>query len=242
MSNYIYGKNPIKQLLSSQPQRIKKIFITPQEKELVAEIQANRITYVINNREQLTNLVDSDKHQGIVALIADYQYSSLEELFQKVKNKKFPLVLIVDQIEDPRNFGAILRTCDAVNVDAVIILKQRQVLLNATVAKTSAGAINHVMVIKVTNLSVVIETLKQKGFWIFASDAKSQTNYCDVDYRRPTALIVGSEGKGISAKLLKNADYIVKIPMTGKVNSLNAAVASAVLLYEIRKQQNNKGV
>lgn len=237
MANYIYGKNPIKQLLSSEPQRIQKIFILRQENELLQKVAKNAIPYVISTREELTTLIANDKHQGVVALIADYQYRSLEELFQKIKDKKFPLVLVIDQIEDPRNFGAILRTCDAVNVDAVIILKQRQVMLNATVAKTSAGAINHVMVIKVTNLSVAIEELKQKGFWIFASALNSTTDYCDVDYRVPTAVIVGSEGKGISAKLLKNSDYVVNIPMTGKVNSLNAAVASAVLLYEVRKQQ-----
>lgn len=239
MANYIYGKNPLKQLLADDRQRIEKVFILPQEKAIIEQLKQANISYVISNKEQLLLLVKHSKHQGIVCLIKEYVYTSLEVVLQKIKTKKYPLILILDQIEDPRNFGAILRSCDAVNVDVVIILKQRQVELNATVAKTSVGAINYVPVVKVTNLSNTLTTLKDNGFWIVASALNTEINYYNVDYKKPIALIVGNEGKGVSQKLLNNSDYIVKIPMQGHINSLNVAVASALLLYQVRNNQNN---
>lgn len=239
MANYIYGKNPLKQLLADERQRIEKVFILPQEKAIIEQLKQANISYVISNKEQLLLLVKHSKHQGIVCLIKEYVYTSLEVVLQKIKTKKYPLILILDQIEDPRNFGAILRSCDAVNVDVVIILKQRQVELNATVAKTSVGAINYVPVVKVTNLSNTLTTLKDNGFWIVASALNTEINYYNVDYKKPIALIVGNEGKGVSQKLLNNSDYIVKIPMQGHINSLNVAVASALLLYQVRNNQNN---
>ncbi|WP_342264086.1 23S rRNA (guanosine(2251)-2'-O)-methyltransferase RlmB [Spiroplasma endosymbiont of Clivina fossor] len=239
MANYIYGKNPLKQLLADDRQRIEKVFILPQEKVIIEQLKQANISYVISNKEQLLLLVKHSKHQGIVCLIKEYVYTSLEVVLQKVKTKKYPLILILDQIEDPRNFGAILRSCDAVNVDVVIILKQRQVELNATVAKTSVGAINYVPVVKVTNLSNTLTTLKENGFWIVASALNTEINYYNVDYKKPIALIVGNEGKGVSQKLLNNSDYIVKVPMQGHINSLNVAVASALLLYQVRNNQNN---
>lgn len=239
MANYIYGKNPLKQLLADDRQRIEKVFILPQEKAIIEQLKQANISYVISNKEQLLLLVKHSKHQGIVCLIKEYVYTSLEVVLQKIKTKKYPLILILDQIEDPRNFGAILRSCDAVNVDAVIILKQRQVELNATVAKTSVGAINYVPVVKVTNLSNTLTTLKDNGFWIFASALNTEINYYNVDYKKPIALIVGNEGKGVSQKLLNNSDYIVKVPMQGHINSLNVAVAGALLLYQVRNNQNN---
>lgn len=239
MANYIYGKNPLKQLLADDRQRIEKVFILPQEKAIIEQLKQANISYVISNKEQLLLLVKHSKHQGIVCLIKEYVYTSLEVVLQKIKTKKYPLILILDQIEDPRNFGAILRSCDAVNVDAVIILKQRQVELNATVAKTSVGAINYVPVVKVTNLSNTLTTLKDNGFWIVASALNTEINYYNVDYKKPIALIVGNEGKGVSQKLLNNSDYIVKVPMQGHINSLNVAVASALLLYQVRNNQNN---
>lgn len=239
MANYIYGKNPLKQLLADDRQRIEKVFILPQEKAIIEQLKQANISYVISNKEQLLLLVKHSKHQGIVCLIKEYVYTSLEVVLQKIKTKKYPLILILDQIEDPRNFGAILRSCDAVNVDAVIILKQRQVELNATVAKTSVGAINYVPVVKVTNLSNTLTILKDNGFWIVASALNTEINYYNVDYKKPIALIVGNEGKGVSQKLLNNSDYIVKVPMQGHINSLNVAVAGALLLYQVRNNQNN---
>ncbi|WP_339024951.1 23S rRNA (guanosine(2251)-2'-O)-methyltransferase RlmB [Spiroplasma endosymbiont of Agriotes lineatus] len=239
MANYIYGKNTLKQLLADDRQRIEKVFILSQERVIIEQLKQANISYVISNKEQLLLLVKHSKHQGIVCLIKEYSYTSLEVVLQKVKTKKYPLILILDQIEDPRNFGAILRSCDAVNVDAVIILKQRQVELNATVAKTSVGAINYVPVVKVTSLSNTLTTLKESGFWIVASALNTEINYYNVDYKKPIALIVGNEGKGVSHKLLNNSDYIVKVPMQGHINSLNVAVASALLLYQVRNNQNN---
>jgi 23S rRNA (guanosine2251-2'-O)-methyltransferase len=141
--------------------------------------------------------------------------------------------LILDGIEDPQNFGAILRSVDAFGVDGVIIKKRNEVPLNATVAKVSTGAINWVKVAMVSNLSQAIQTLKDHGYWIVASDGSGKQDYDTVDYKSPIGLVVGSEGFGIAPLVLKNSDFIVKIPMTGHVNSLNASVASAILISEI---------
>ena len=151
----------------------------------------------------------------------------------KVEGKP-PVVVLLDGINDPHNLGAILRSADIFGVSGVIIPKHNQVMLNATVAKTSAGAINFVPVAIANNLNQVISLMKKKGFWIVSSDGSATQNYQDIKYDFPVGLVVGSEGEGISSLVLKNSDYIVKIPMYGKVNSLNASVATGIFLSYIR--------
>ena len=176
-------------------------------------------------------------HQGVAAIIKPYQYVSVEEIINapsKIEGKP-PVILMLDGINDPHNLGAILRSADIFGVSGVIIPKHNQVMLNATVAKTSAGAINFVPVAIANNLNQVISLMKKKGFWIVSSDGSATQNYQDIVYDFPVGLVVGSEGEGISPLVLKNSDYIVKIPMYGKVNSLNASVAAGIFLSYIRK-------
>jgi 23S rRNA (guanosine2251-2'-O)-methyltransferase len=174
-------------------------------------------------------------NQGIAAIVKSYEYHSLEEIIHKSKKEVRPIIVMLDGIVDPHNFGAILRCCDIFGVTGVIISKHHQVPLNGTVAKTSAGAINYVPVVAVSNLNNAIRTLKDSGFWIVSSSGNAQTNYQDIKYDFPVVVVIGSEGKGVSSLVLKNSDYVVKIPQFGHVNSLNASVAAGILLAEVHK-------
>lgn len=181
----------------------------------------------------LDRLSGGNHHQGFVAKTKAYSTCSLDELISSVKGKKEPLFLILDGIEDPHNLGAMLRSCDAFGVDGVIMKKRGEVPLNSTVARVSTGAINYVKVATVANLTQAAEALKKNGFWIVSSDGEATQSYDEVDYKCPIALVVGSEGFGISRLLLEHSDFIIKIPMVGHVNSLNASVSAAILISQI---------
>ncbi|MCK5761961.1 MAG: 23S rRNA (guanosine(2251)-2'-O)-methyltransferase RlmB [Candidatus Izimaplasma sp.] len=170
-------------------------------------------------------------NQGIGALVEEYKYKTLDYVIKKDKQNK--VFVMLDSLEDPHNLGAILRSADAFNVDAVIIPKNRSVKLNATVAKVSTGAIEHVNVVEVTNLTQTIKTLKNNGFWVTGTDATTTQTIHDIDVDTNLCIVIGNEGKGISRLVKENCDYIVKIPMSGHVNSLNASVSAALVIYEI---------
>ena len=178
----------------------------------------------------------SGNHQGIIVEVAPHEYSTVAEIIKSCKGKEQPLVLILDEIEDPQNFGAILRSADAFGVDGVIIKSKNQVPLNWTVAKVSTGAIEYVKVAQVPNLSNVIKELKENGFWVYAADGSGKDSYEKMNYEGAVALIVGSEGRGISQLVMKNSDFIIKIPMSGHVNSLNVSVSTGILLSRIRNK------
>ena len=182
----------------------------------------------------LASLSRNGNHQGVIAQAEEYKYCSLDEILGGCKNKKQPLILILDEIEDPHNLGAIIRSCDAFGVDGIILKNRNQVQINMTVVKVSTGAIDHVKICQVSNVSNAIRVLKESGFWIYASDGSAKTDFDSIKYDGPTALIVGSEGNGISRLVLENSDFIIKIPMLGHVNSLNVSVASGILLSNIR--------
>ena len=201
---------------------------------ILEEIKLQRIEYKIVSSIELTNKTKVDKHQGVVAFVKPYEYIDLNEIIRRSKSVDVPIVLILDGINDPHNLGAILRSCDVFGVSGIIIGKHNQVPLNATVAKTSAGAINFVPVALVNNINNALEKLKENGFWVVSTDGSALTHYQDLKYDFPVALVVGSEGEGVSRLILKNSDYIVKIPQYGHVNSLNASVAAAILLSRIR--------
>ena len=186
--------------------------------------------------ETLNKMSHNGNHQGIIVETYPHEYSSFDEILKSVKDKEQPLILILDEIEDPHNFGAILRSADAFGVDGVIVKSKNQVPLNSTVAKVSTGAIEYVKVTQVSNLNNVIKTLKDNGFWIYAADGSGKDDYQKVDYSGPVALIVGSEGRGISQLVMKNSDFIIKIPMIGHVNSLNVSVSTGILLSRIRNK------
>jgi len=176
-----------------------------------------------------------DKHQGIVTIVEDYKYFNLDEI---LKDNENPFLIILDGLEDPHNLGAILRTGDATNIDCVIIPKNRSVGLNSTVAKVSTGAIEHVPVAQVTNLTQTIKKIKEHGIWVVGSDSDAEMMYNEIDGNMRIALVIGSEGKGISRLVKEQCDYLVKIPMNGHVNSLNASVSAALLMYHVFNDRN----
>ena len=230
----IYGRNPVKEALRAG--RVKEIYVsdTFNDQSLLNEIKSSNVKLVKKSNNELTHLVDG-VHQGIIAFIKRYEYASLEDILRIAKSKNNPLIIMLDEINDPHNLGAIMRSADIFGACGIIVKKHHQALLNSTVAKTSAGAINFVKVAQVGNLTQTIKQLKEKGFWIVSADGSGSTNYFDLDYNFPCVLVIGNEGDGISRLVLENSDYIVKIPMHGKINSLNASVAAAVLMSYIVK-------
>ena len=185
------------------------------------------------DKKEFDKKVGKVVHQGVMAYIENYRYYSIDEILNSIQPEKQPLLLMLDGLEDPHNLGAILRTCDAIGVDGVIIGKNRSVGLNATVAKVSTGAIHHVKVAQVTNLTRTLEDLKKKSFWIVGCELENSQDYRSVDYNMPTVLVIGSEGFGMSRLVKKSCDINVVLPMEGHVNSLNASVAASVLLYQV---------
>ena len=245
MIDYIYGRNSVLEALKNNIEIYEVILQNSREEEVIEQCKKRNIKFTIErDRKKIEKLVGNAYHQGIVAIIKGYEYASLETILKKIPEAKIPLLVMLDGLKDPHNLGAILRTCDAIGVDGVIIGKHRSVSLNATVAKVSTGAIEHVPVTRVTNLARTLQDLKKQGYWIVGSDMENASDYREVDYKMPIVLVVGSEGNGISDLVLKQCDYIVKLPMVGHVTSLNASVATAVLLYQIhqsREPLNRKG-
>ena len=234
--NYIYGRLSSLNCLSAG--KVKKVYLQHRfsDANLLKVISEKGIVPEYVALETLNKMSNNANHQGIIVEIYPYEYSTLEEILSCCKGKKQPLILILDEIEDPHNFGAILRCADAFSVDGVIIKSKNQVPLNWTVAKVSTGAIEYVKVAQVSNLNNVISTLKDNGFWIYAADGSGKDSYETVDYSGSVALIVGSEGRGISQLVMKNSDFIIKIPMSGHVNSLNVSVSTGILLSRIRNK------
>lgn len=239
MGNYIFGKNTVANALSHNDS-IKEIYMVSsfQDERINKLIKQNRVKVIKKSSQEINALVGNVNHQGVVALCDEYKYLTLKQLIAKLENKENPLIVLLDGLEDPHNLGAILRSVDAFGADGVIIGANRQVRLNATVAKVSTGAIEYVDVAMVTNLNQAIKELKEAGYWVVASDGEAKQDYREIDYNMKTVLIVGSEGFGVSQLLLKNSDFIVKIPMVGHVNSLNASVACALFLAQIYNSRN----
>lgn len=234
LQNVIYGRNPVKEAIRNNSVMSLVLETGFKDGTILEMLKDKNIKIVYKSKNELDSLTKGASHQGIVAEIKQYQYSSLEEIIHKSKKVERPIIVMLDGIEDPHNLGAILRSCDVFGVSGVIIPKHGSVSLNATVAKTSAGAINYVSVAMVSNLNSAIQTLKENGFWIVSSDGSASTNYNDLVYDFPTVLVIGSEGNGVSKLVLKNSDFVVKIQQYGHVNSLNASVATGVILSKIR--------
>lgn len=233
-TNLIFGRNSIKEALKAK--RIVKVFVQNgfSDKNLISLLETGglKINWVSINE---LNAKCDGVHQGIMAEIKPYEYYSLDSLISLSKKKdRTPIIVLLDGINDPQNLGTIMRSCDVFDVTGIVISKHNQVPLNATVAKTSAGAINYVPVSSVNNLNQAIERLKENGFWVVSTDGMGTMDYSSIKYDFPVCLVVGSEGFGVSKLILKNSDYIVKIPQYGHVNSLNAAVATGILLSKIR--------
>lgn len=233
----IYGKNPVREALNAA--KVINVILSENfsDLSLISQLKEKEIPFVYKKNNELRGICHSDDHQGIIAYIKPFEYSSLDELISLSKKKEYPLILMLDEINDPHNFGAIIRSADAFNVDGIIIKKTSQIGVNGTVMKVSAGALNYVKIVQVNNLTNTIKTLKDNGYWIVASAGEATTSYDSLDYKMPLVLVIGSEGFGVSHLVLSNSDYVVKIPMLGSVNSLNASVAAGILLSEIRSLQ-----
>ena len=227
---YIFGKNVAREKINSG-EKINKIYISDKfrDEEIFNLIKKKKIKYSIVPNKFLDNKVDG-MHQGIIIDVDDVNTFD----FDYIKNidKDNPVIVMLDHLEDPHNFGAIIRTCEALGIDGIIIPNDRNVGINAIVVKTSAGAIYNIPIIRVANLTSTIEKLKDIGYWIVGTDMSGE-NYKEIDYNMPVCLIIGNEGKGISDIVRKNCDYIASIPMIGKINSLNASVTCGIMLAEI---------
>ncbi|GGD03639.1 23S rRNA (guanosine(2251)-2'-O)-methyltransferase RlmB [Thalassobacillus devorans] len=242
---WIIGKNPVFEALKSG-RTINKVFVSDQlQHQAFQKIQnlAKENGALVQKvpRKKIDQLVDGN-HQGVAASVAAYDYSSLDDLFAKAETLgEAPFFIMLDEISDPHNLGSVLRTADAVGAHGVIIPKRRSVGLTATVAKTSAGAIEYMPVARVTNLSRTIDELKERHVWVAGTDAEGTEDYRQLDGEMPIALVIGSEGKGISRIIKEKCDWTISLPMKGKVTSLNASVAASLLMYEVYRKRNPIG-
>lgn len=225
----VYGRNVARELLNKN-EKVSKTILQEgfDDKNIISLIESKNIKVEYKQKREIDNLAKG-VHQGILLSIPDYKYKSIEEIL----NDNTSFVVILDHLEDPHNFGAIIRTCEAAGVDAIIIPKDRQVQVNSTVMKTSAGTLDDMNIVLVANLVNAIERLKDNGFWIVGTALDSNLDYRDIDYSGKNALVIGNEGKGMSQIVTKACDYIAKITMYGKTNSLNASVASGIMIYEM---------
>lgn len=238
------GRNAVRELLKSG-RAIEKVYVREGDREgsitvLVAEILNRGIPLVETDRKKLDELCNYEQHQGIVAIAAEKEYVEIEDLLEIAKQKgEKPLIIIADGITDPHNLGAIIRCAEGAGAHGIIIPKRRAACLTPAVTKASAGALEHLAVVKCSNVADTVRKLKDAGLWIFAAEADG-ASYLEADFDVACAIVLGSEENGVSQVVKKNCDYTVSIPMLGKVNSLNVSTAAAVLLYEaIRKRGIN---
>jgi 23S rRNA (guanosine2251-2'-O)-methyltransferase len=247
--NVIFGLLPVLEALRAENRRIEKIMIAEVGRETrIAEImflaRNNGVSFQKVPRENISKLVESGaNHQGVLAFVASADYyptdKLLDEIYRKIEAGEKPLIVILDGVEDPRNFGAILRTVECAGADGVFIPERRAVGLTETVAKSAAGATEYVKVAKVTNVNRLIDELKEHNIWIIGTSGEAETDYTDWDFSVPCALILGGEGKGLHRLTAEKCDALVKIPMGGKIESLNVSVACGVILFEANRQRGN---
>jgi len=238
----VSGRNAVKELLASG-RDIDKIYVQRGEREgsvrmLIGKASERKIPVVEVEKSKLDAMCQGVHHQGIIALAAEQNYSTVEEIIEYAASRgEKPFVVICDGVEDPHNLGAIIRSAECSGVHGVIIPKRRAVGLTPVVAKSSAGALEHMRVARVTNLASVIDELKELGFWVYAADMGGE-KYSETDYSGAVALVLGSEGFGISRLVKEKCDFTVSIPLYGKVNSMNVSCAAAVILTEIARQRH----
>jgi len=245
MKGIIEGRNPVIEILKSG-RDVDKILVAKGNKEgsihkIIAMAKDKKIPVQEVDRRKLDQMAESDNHQGVMAYVAAYEYADLNAILDDLEAKEEnPFLIICDEINDPHNLGSVLRTANATGAHAVIIPKRRSVGLTAVVAKTSAGAVEYTPVCKVTNLSQTMQMLKEKGIWIVGADMAGENYHFEQDMLGKLAIVVGSEGKGMSRLVKENCDFLVRIPMMGEVTSLNASVAASVLMYEAVRQNHVK--
>ena len=235
---YIFGKNTIESFIESKS--IIEVFIAQNfvDEKILKKLRQNNIKVSVKDKNFLDKITQFGKHQGIAASIKSFEYASINDIIQIGKKKNYPFIVALDGVEDPHNVGAIIRTCEAFSVDGIILPKHNSCPLNATVAKVSTGALANIKIAQVTNLTQTLKDLKKAGYWVYAAEAFNSQPYENLDYKSPVVLVVGSEGFGISRLVKEQADFNIKIQMSGKVNSLNVSVATAILVSHISLKQN----
>lgn len=238
----IEGRNSVLELLESKKD-INKIFITKGERhgsinKIIAIAKERKIIIVEKDKRKMQEMAQTQNYQGVIAVVPPFEYCEIEDILDEArKRKEDPFILILDGIEDPHNLGSIIRTAETAGIHGVIIPKRRAASVNSTVNKVSAGAVEHMKIARVTNISEAIDKLKKEGLWICGTDINTEKYYYNQDLTGALGIVIGNEGKGMSEKVKKNCDFLVKIPMKGKVTSLNAAVSTGIIVYESVKQR-----
>lgn len=237
----IYGKNPVLEAIVSGS-TINKIYAQTNSKEIDSVIKEalNRKIVVVNtDKQKLDKMIEGKNSQGIIASVTDFKYSTIEDIIEYAKSRnEEPFIVILDKIEDPHNLGAIIRSCECMGVHGVIIQKRNACQVTDTVEKVAAGACSYVKVARVTNITESIKKLKEYGIWVYGLDMEGKSDIFNTKLNGAIALVVGNEGEGISRLVKGNCDVLMKIPMTGKINSLNASVSAAISIYEVIRQKN----
>ena len=241
----IEGRNSVLELLESGKD-VNKIFVTRGEKhgsinKILGIAKERKIIVVEKDKKQMDEMAQEENYQGVIAIVPPFEYVEISDILQVAKERnEDPFVIVLDGIEDPHNLGSIIRTAETAGVHGVIIPKRRAASVNSTVNKASAGAVEHMKIARVTNISDAIEELKQAGLWVCGTAVDTNKYYYNQDLTGPLAIVIGNEGKGIGEKVKKNCDFLVKIPMKGKIQSLNASVSTGIVVYESVKQRIRK--
>lgn len=247
-NDIVEGKNPIAEVIKTG-RHIDKLWVAvpdngrfdPFTYKLMKDAKDNGAVIIETNRKTLDKMSVTHGHQGIIARISAHEYAEFDQVLQLAEQRgEAPFIIILDGLKDSYNLGSVLRIADAAGVHGVVIPKHRSVGLDAAVAKASAGAIEHIPVVKVTNIAAFIDDIKKKNFWVYAAHQDAEKMYYEIDYSGSSAIVIGSEGEGISSKVISRSDFVVKIPMRGEVNSLNAAVAAGIIVFEAAKSRFKK--
>jgi len=240
----VEGRNSVLELLESG-RSINKIFIASGEKhgsinKIIALAKEQKVIISEIDRSKINQMSQSDNNQGVIAIVPPFNYCEVDDIINvaKEKNEK-PFILILDGIEDPHNLGSIIRTAETAGVHGIIIPKRRAASVNSTVSKVSAGAVEHVKIARVNNITDTIRYLKENDIWICGTDINTETYYYGQDFTIPIGIVIGSEGFGMSRLVRENCDFLVKIPMKGNITSLNASVSAGIIMYEVVKQRIN---
>ena len=238
----VEGRNAVIELLESG-RDINKIFILEGEhhgsiNKIIAMAKERKIVLTMVNKTKLSQMAQTENNQGVIAIVPPFDYCEVEDILENAKQREEkPFILILDGIEDPHNLGSIIRTAETAGVHGIIIPKRRSASVNSTVSKVSAGAVEHMKIARVNNINETIRYLKENDVWICGTDMDAKKYYYQEDYKGPIAIVIGSEGFGMSRLVKENCDFLVKIPMKGKMTSLNASVSAGIVIYEAVKQR-----
>ncbi len=241
-NDQVEGRNSVLELLESGKD-INKLYISDGEKhgsihKIIALAKERKVVINKVDKYKLDKMSQTENHQGVIAIVPPYEYCDVDDILElaKSKNEK-AFILILDGIEDPHNLGSIIRTAETAGVHGIIIPKRRAAAVNSTVSKVSAGAVEHMKIARVNNINETIKYLKENDIWVCGTDMNTDTYYYEQDYKMPIAIVIGSEGFGMSRLVKENCDFLVKIPMKGKITSLNASVSAGIVMYEVVKQR-----